>query len=179
MVSVKCKEDWKDDCTWNGDCCSNKCEIKINWVYGVCKPNVTSTTTNKMVTACKKDWDDTCSNDTDCCSSKCDKQNDGKWDFGVCSPKVLLTTKQKKITASTTTTTTKIYNNRGTAEPPKTPKPNASKLTTTLKTTTLKPSTIKPTFLTQPKNKVPEKTQQTCECVCKNSQGKTCNPLGY
>ena len=173
-----CKEDWTDDCSQSSECCSMICEIKANWMKGFCRPNVTLATTKKW--GCLKDWDDGCEKDDDCCSRKCDKQNDGKWDYGVCQPfntPKSITTKQ---TRPTTTTTTKIYNYRGTPESPSFSKPTSK---STAKSTTMKSSyytqsksTTKSKYLTQTKNKVTIKDEKlACECVCKNSLGQTCN----
>jgi len=170
-LNSNCKEDWSDDCYQNTECCSMICEIKANWMKGFCRPNVTMAPTTRKW-GCLKDWDDSCEKDDDCCSHKCDKQNDGKWDYGVCQP--INTPKNFLTTKSTRSTTTKIYNYRGTPESPLS-KSTPKSITKSTYYSHSKSST-KSTYLTQSKNRVTIKEEKlACECVCKNSLGQSCN----
>jgi len=94
IINVKlnksCFPDWFDKCRTNNECCSNVCDNNNGqWIYGLCRPNVTpvkniATTTKTITDGCKPDWYDKCLKSTDCCSLNCDLRT--KWDFGICRP---------------------------------------------------------------------------------------------
>ncbi len=93
-----CLPDWDATCTEDISCCSKICNKDGLWIYGICKPEPTTTTISTTTesffepdpddntdAACLPDWYDRCKSNQTCCSGFCYNKN-GEWPLGVCKP---------------------------------------------------------------------------------------------